>query len=160
VEHRSLRRILWRRGELTTTAIDDAGKGAHQLGAGLLEFAGVKLGERTEDSFALGSDAEQNAAVVVGVLQAAKEALLDRSVDEFDSAVVLEEHALGHIRYAWFDAGRHGGDALQHLILLGAHAGFAHGKLADVVEAPELIAEFSKAAEMEHVELGGRLILT
>lgn len=49
---------------------------------------------------------------------ASQQALLDCSINEFYCAVVLEEHARGHMRDSGLELIRHSADALEKLILL------------------------------------------
>ena len=100
----------------------DAAQGANELRAGFFEFPQVPGSERSQQFFSVRGHAEQDAAVIGGIGTAADEALIDGAIDQFDGAVVLEQHAGGNIGDGGVELFRHAPDALHELILLGAEA--------------------------------------
>jgi hypothetical protein len=96
----------------------------------------------------MGSEAQQDAAMVSGIGTAAQKALLDGAIDQFDSAVVLEQHARGNVGNGGVELFRHAPDALQQLILLGAQSGARGGQGGEVEEFAELETKLREAAHL------------
>ncbi len=84
---------------------------------------------------------------------ASQQALLDCSINEFYCAVVLEEHARGHMRDSGLELIRHSADALEKLILLRPQPSLLGSRVAKVEKAAQLKAEFSEALEIGACQL-------
>ena len=133
----------------------NAAERADELGTGFLELAQVPGGEGAEEFFAKRRHAEQDAAVIGGIGTAAEQALLDGSIDEFDGAVVLEKHTGGDVGDGGVEFLGHAPDALQELILLGAHAGGSGGEAGEVEEFSQLETKLRETAHLGTGKRGG-----
>jgi hypothetical protein len=113
---------------------DQRGRGGSQLSAGVRgEFAQNLLPARRE--------LYENLAAVFGAAAAGDEAFAGQTVEQFDSAVVLNLQALSQVADARLLADRLSLDGKHDLILLWLDAGPAGGVLAESLEAADLIAK-------------------
>jgi hypothetical protein len=146
------------RGALLSVAVllrgeEHAAQGANELRAGFLKLPDVPCGEGGEQLFTVRRHAQQNAAMVSRVGAAADEALVDGAIDQFDRAVVLEQHARGDVGDGGIEFLGHAPHALQQLILLRAQAGGLSGDRGEMKKFSELEAELR---ETPHLRTGER----
>jgi hypothetical protein len=116
-------------------------------GGALVKFGGVVVGEVIEDAAADGSELQQDAAAVSGVVDAGEQASLFAALGELDDAVMAKAEADGGVGDGGGDAVGGSGDLQQELMLLGWEIALGGGCLAELQEGAELVAELGENLE-------------
>ncbi len=83
---------------------------------------------------------------------APKKTLPNSAVHQFDSAVVAEQHAGGHVRDGRFRSCGNAAHTLKKLILLMRDSGLLRRELAELKEAAQLVAKLGQTAELRLID--------
>jgi hypothetical protein len=125
----------------------------HQFRSRLLQLSRVKLRKRRKNALALRRNPQQNTPMVSFVAQAPQQTLLNRAIHQFDGAVVLQQHSLGHVGDGGQYPIRHAAHALQHLVLLVVQPHSLGGRMAHMQKSAQLKSKLSQALQMRYIEL-------
>ncbi|HVR17195.1 MAG TPA: hypothetical protein VMS25_12615 [Candidatus Limnocylindrales bacterium] len=128
--------------------LDQALQNFYKLRTGGSQFFQMVQRKCLEKLFAVASQLDENLPAVVGAAQAAEQAALDQTVDQFHRAVMLELHPFGQNSDGRFKTLRQTANREQQLMLLRLDASFTRCVFAETQEATDLIAKFRHGFEI------------
>ena len=121
--------------------LDQALQNFYELRSGGLQFLQMVQRECLEKFFAVVSQLDENLPAIVGRAQAAKQASVDQTIDQFHGAVMLQLHPFRQNSDGRFKILRKTANREQELMLLRFDAGLARGVFAETQKPTDLIAQ-------------------
>ena len=117
----------------------------------------MRAGEPAQNLPAFGREVQNRAPLVAGIGFPGKKAFAGGAVDQLDGAVVPEAKALGGVGDGDRGALRRAGHLEQQLVLLRLQSDLRGGRLAELEEAAQFVAEVGQGAEER---VGGHLYIS